>query len=126
MKFAKYYRCTNRILPSALAFLLTKGPYDQAHEVSMLRGFEIDQVATGDYHSVVLDKLGRIFSFGDNMFGQLAFDNDVTVSTIEAPTMVNINKLYGNTGLVPKVTSIAAGGLNTFLTVDATAPCAFH
>ncbi|KFA47984.1 hypothetical protein S40293_02633 [Stachybotrys chartarum IBT 40293] len=98
------------------------GPYDQPHEVSTLRGFEVDQIATGDYHSVVLDKLGRIFSFGDNTFGQLAADSDATITSVDAPMMVNVNKLYGSTGLVPKVTSIAAGGMNTFFSVDAVAP----
>jgi alpha-tubulin suppressor-like RCC1 family protein len=99
-----------------------KGPYDQPQEVTTLSGFEVKQIAAGDHHSVVLDKLGRIFTFGDNTFGQLGYNNEGVRLIVDAPTMVAVNKLYGNSGLVPKVTSIAAGGLNTFFTVDATPP----
>ncbi|KAH6982902.1 regulator of chromosome condensation 1/beta-lactamase-inhibitor protein II [Ilyonectria sp. MPI-CAGE-AT-0026] len=98
-----------------------KGPYDQPHEVITLRGFDIDQIATGDFHSVVLDKTGKIFTFGDNAFGQLGFDTEFGLHSTESPTMMATNKLYGSRGLVPTVTSIAAGGSNTFFTVDAKA-----
>ncbi|KAH7325011.1 regulator of chromosome condensation 1/beta-lactamase-inhibitor protein II [Stachybotrys elegans] len=99
-----------------------KGPYDQPHEIEALQGFEITQIAAGDYHSVLLDKLGRVFTFGDNTYGQLGFPSDVTVQSANSPTMLNVHKLYNGSGLVPKVTSIAAGGLNTFFTADASAP----
>ena len=102
------------------------GPYDQPHEISALSGFDIKQVATGDFHSLVLDKLGRVFAFGDNTFGQLGHDTEVPVPTLNAPTMIAINKLYANSGLVPKATSIAAGGVNTFFTVDAEDPKALN
>lgn len=98
------------------------GPYDQAHEVAALGGFDIDKIATGDFHSVVSDKTGRVFTFGDNTFGQLGFEAEVSLPYASAPTMVSTTKLYGNSGLVPKVTSIAAGGVNTLFTVDAEAP----
>jgi alpha-tubulin suppressor-like RCC1 family protein len=99
-----------------------QGPYDQAQEVAALSGFDVQQIATGDHHSIVLDKLGRVFAFGDNTFGQLGFNNEGLRLIVDSPTMVAVNKLYGTTGLVPKVTSIAAGGLNTFFTVDASPP----
>ncbi|KAI4126318.1 MAG: hypothetical protein LQ347_005019, partial [Umbilicaria vellea] len=35
------------------------GPYDQAHEISTLRGFEIAHIAAGDFHSLALDRAGR-------------------------------------------------------------------
>lgn len=98
------------------------GPYDQAHEVAALKGFEAGGIAAGDYHSVILDKTGRVFTCGDNTFGQLGFPADHGSTYTDAPTMLPVNKLYGSGGLVPKATSIAAGGLNTFFTVDATAP----
>ncbi|PNY29807.1 Protein FMP25, mitochondrial [Tolypocladium capitatum] len=101
-----------------------RGPYDQAHEILTLKGFEADKIATGDYHSVVLDKIGRVFSFGDNTFGQLGFETEGGLPYMSAPAMVSINKLYSSSGLVPKVTSIAAGGTNTFFTVDAKVPSA--
>lgn len=99
-----------------------KGPYDQPQELLSLQGFEATGIATGDYHSVILDKLGRIFSFGDNTFGQLGFETDTSVPFVATPSMVFVDKLYAASGMVPKVTSIKAGGTNTFFTVDAAAP----
>ncbi|KAK4094012.1 regulator of chromosome condensation (RCC1) repeat [Purpureocillium lilacinum] len=99
-----------------------QGPYDQAHEILTLKGFHVDKIATGDHHSVVLDTIGRVFSFGDNTYGQLGIATEGGLPQSVAPTMVAINSLYHSSGLVPKVTSIAAGGTNTFFTVDAKAP----
>lgn len=98
------------------------GPYDQPHEITALRGFQVEQIATGDWHSVALDKLGRIFTFGDNLYGQLGFEAERSVPFIDAPAPVSISMLYKGTALVPKVTSVAAGGKNTYFTVDADTP----
>jgi alpha-tubulin suppressor-like RCC1 family protein len=98
------------------------GPYDQAQEVTSLRGLTITAVATGDTHSVVLDKDGKLFSFGDNTFGQLGFEVDSASHTVDTPAPVDVGKLYSGTLMVPKVTSIAAGGINTFFAVDASQP----
>ena len=97
-----------------------EGRYDMCHEITTLRGFEIIKIATGDHHSMVLDKEGRVFSFGDNSSGQLGFDYSSESPHIDAPSLLPISKLYQGTGQTPKITSIAAGGVNSFLTVDAT------
>ncbi|GAO18615.1 uncharacterized protein UV8b_05439 [Ustilaginoidea virens] len=99
-----------------------KGPYDQPQEIQSLQGFEAKAIATGDYHSVILDKLGRVFTFGDNTFGQLGFESDPGVSYSATPLMVSVDRLYASSGMAPRVTSIAAGGANTFFTVDAASP----
>lgn len=99
-----------------------KGSYDQPHEITALKGFKATQVATGDYHSVVLDKTGKVFTFGDNLYGQLGVEVDVTEPFTDSPSVLPTNKLYKGTSLVPKITSIVAGGNNTFFTVDAEAP----
>lgn len=96
-----------------------EGEYDQPHEITTLRGFEVAQIATGDFHSLVLDKQGRLFAFGDNSSGQLGFEYSQESPTIDAPSLLPIDKLYKGTNQVPKVTSIAAGGVNSFFTVDA-------
>ncbi|CAG8954945.1 hypothetical protein HYFRA_00008634 [Hymenoscyphus fraxineus] len=97
-----------------------KGPYDQPHEVSTLRGFEIEKIATGDFHSLALDKQGRVFAFGDNSLGQLGFDADTESTTVDAPSLLPIDRLYKGTNQRPRVTNIAAGGVNSFFTIDAT------
>ncbi|KAL8674745.1 MAG: hypothetical protein Q9168_000829 [Polycauliona sp. 1 TL-2023] len=96
------------------------GPYDQPHEVSTLRGFEIAAIATGDYHSLALDREGRVFAFGDNSSGQLGFDPTSETTYVDAPSLIPIQQLYANTGLSPTVKQIFAGGNNSFFTIDAT------
>ena len=96
------------------------GSYDQPHEITTLRGFEIVKIATGDFHSVVLDKEGRAFAFGDNSSGQLGFDPSGESPYIDAPSLLPISRLYSGSNLSPRVTSVFAGGSNSFFTVDAT------
>ncbi|KAI4185777.1 MAG: hypothetical protein L6R41_003919 [Letrouitia leprolyta] len=96
------------------------GPYDQPHEVSTLRGFDITAIAAGDYHSLALDKEGRVFAFGDNSSGQLGFDPSNESNYVDAPSLLPLQKLYANTNLAPTVKQIFAGGNNSFFTVDAT------
>ncbi|MCJ1395763.1 hypothetical protein MMC18_008649 [Xylographa bjoerkii] len=97
-----------------------EGPYDQPHEITTLRGFNIRHVAAGDYHSLAVDGEGRVFTFGDNSLGQLGFDPNAESPYIDAPSLLPISKLYAGTSQTPRVTSIAAGGVNSFFTIDAT------
>lgn len=96
------------------------GAYDQTHEITTLKGFEINKIAAGDYHSLALDKEGRVFSFGDNSSGQLGFEYSSEAPHVDNPSLLPINRLYQGTNQTPKVTSISAGGLNSFFTIDAT------
>lgn len=95
------------------------GLHDQPHEISTLKGFEIAKIATGDFHSLAVDKQGRLFTFGDNTSGQLGFEVSTESPTIDAPSLVPIDKLYKGTNQIPKVTDVAAGGANSFFTIDA-------
>jgi alpha-tubulin suppressor-like RCC1 family protein len=90
------------------------------HELTTLKGFEIEKMASGDAHSLVLDKEGRVFAFGDNSSGQLGLDYNPEAPYVDSPSLLPINKLYQGTNQVPKVTGISAGGLNTFFTIDTT------
>jgi alpha-tubulin suppressor-like RCC1 family protein len=96
------------------------GPFDQPHIITTLKGFEISKIATGDYHSLAVDTSGRVFGFGDNSLGQLGFEASSEAPCIDAPSLLPIDKLYKGTNMLPKVTNIAAGGVNSFFTVDAT------
>ena len=95
------------------------GPYDQPHEIATLRGFDISSISAGDYHSFAVDKEGRVFAFGDNSLGQLGFDYNSESPSVDAPSLLPIQKLYTGTNQVPRVTSVAAGGVNSFFTIDA-------
>jgi alpha-tubulin suppressor-like RCC1 family protein len=97
-----------------------EGDFDQPHEISTLKGFNVSKIACGDYHSLALDDGGRVFSWGDNQFGQLglAFNPESTI--VDTPSLLPTQKLYVGTSQVPTITSVAAGGNNSFITVDAT------
>lgn len=95
------------------------GPVDACHEITALKGSKITQVATGDYHSLALSKDGHVFAFGDNSLGQLGVDFEASSPFLDTPVSVPIEKLYRGSEWNPKVTRIAAGGANSFFTVDA-------
>ncbi|EON68893.1 hypothetical protein W97_08151 [Coniosporium apollinis CBS 100218] len=97
-----------------------EGAYDQCHEITTLRGFEISKIAAGDYHSLAADKDGRVFGFGDNSLGQLGVDYSPESSFVDAPSLLPIQKLYAGTSQAPKVTDVAAGGANSYFTIEAT------
>ncbi|KAL0638102.1 hypothetical protein Q9L58_002883 [Maublancomyces gigas] len=94
-------------------------PYDTCHELTTLKGLTITQIAAGDYHSLALDDAGRVFSFGDNTSGQLGFEYKPESNHIPVPTLLPFQPIYGKDS-VPTVTQIAAGGANSYFTVDAT------
>lgn len=96
------------------------GPFDLPHEITTLKGFDITSIATGDNHSLVLDREGRVFAFGDNSSGQLGLDASAESQYVDVPSLLPTTKLYTGTSQIAKVTSIAAGGTNSFFTVDAT------
>ena len=95
------------------------GSYDQPHEIAALRGFKIRSIAAGDHHSLALDSQGRAFAFGDNSVGQLGLDYNSAPTCVDTPALIPFQKFYTGSGQAPHVTSIAAGGVNSFFTVEA-------
>lgn len=95
------------------------GPVDACHEITSLKNSKIIQIAAGDYHSVALSKDGRIFTFGQNSLGQLGREFNPDSPFNDTPTEVPLDKLYRRKFWEPKATGIAAGGTNSFFTVDA-------
>ena len=108
-------------VPGLTWFTRPTGRYDMPHEITALHGFKVHQIATGDYHSVALDKHGRVFAWGDNQKGQLGIgDTSKDSGFYDAPALLPITKLYAGTAHKPNVTHVFAGGNTTFLSVDAT------
>lgn len=97
-----------------------EGAFDQPHEITTLRGFEITEVASGDHHALALDKDGRVFAWGDNMSGQLGFEASAESSVVDVPSLLPTQRLYAGTSQQPRITHIAAGGENSYMTVEAT------
>ncbi|KAL1964077.1 hypothetical protein VTN77DRAFT_7495 [Rasamsonia byssochlamydoides] len=96
-----------------------RGPVDSCHEITTLRGSKIVQTACGDFHSLLLDKDGRVFVFGDNSFGQLGLEFDPASPFNDTPTLLPLQRLYPGKNWLTKVTGVAAGGASSFMTVDA-------
>lgn len=90
-------------------------PIDTAHLLSLSE--KVSQIAAGDYHSVLLTSTGRVFTFGDNLHGQLGFDFNPDTDSIDSPKEVKIASLYPEE-TPAKVSGIAAGGANTYFKVD--------
>lgn len=96
------------------------GSFDQPHELTTLRGFQISRIAAGDHHCLALDTAGRLFAWGDNSSGQLGFDYSSDSSIVDAPSLLPTQRLYPSSSQNARITDIAAGGNNSYMTVDAT------
>lgn len=95
-------------------------PYDTPQEVPGLHDFKVKQISCGDFHSVALDRQGRVFAWGDNQRGQLGIgDTSREATFFDSPVLLPITRLYAGSAQRPRVTGIHAGGNTTFLTVDA-------
>lgn len=92
-------------------------PYDLPHEVQTLKGFKITQIAAGNYHSVVADEDGKVFTFGDNTQGQLGVD--YAADFVPVPSLVPPRGFYKD-NYDAKCTSIYAGGQNSYFTMETT------
>ena len=99
-----------------------KGPVDTCHEITTFGKTTIAQVAAGDYHSVALSRDGRIFSFGDNSFGQLGMAFNAEAKYIDTPTELPLKRFYRSKAWQGRATGIAAGGATSFFTVDIKPP----
>lgn len=97
-----------------------KQPHDSNHlnKVDGLQPFKIAKIATGDYHSLLLDTEGRVHSFGDNSSGQLGFEEspDNRVGTL--PTLIAPDSSNKYSSVPSRVIDIAAGGANSFITIE--------
>jgi len=98
------------------------GAFDKPHEITTLKGFPIQHIATGDFHSLVSDASGRAFAFGDNSAGQLGFEFNPEAMFVDAPSLLPTQKLYAGTAQQASVTNVFAGGNTSFLTIEAVKP----
>lgn len=71
------------------------------------QGEVITQLACGDYHTVLLTATGKVYSWGDNQFGQLG---ESTTQSKAEPTAVVLSALGTKT-----VTAISTRGLHNLL-----------
>lgn len=93
-------------------------PYDSPLLVVTAGNLKIRKIVTGDYHSVLLDSQGKVWTFGDNSYGQLGFEYNPDTPFIDTPTELLLQSLYPG-GIAANCIDIAAGGANSFYMVDA-------
>ncbi|KAF8423800.1 putative mitochondrial protein Fmp25 [Tirmania nivea] len=93
-------------------------PYDSPFRVVTAGNLKINQIATGDYHSVLLDSKSGVWTFGDNSHGQLGFDYLPDQPIKDSPTKLLLQGFYPG-GIAAACYQIAAGGMNSFYMVDA-------
>lgn len=80
-------------------------------DTSNLAGRRIKQVATGDYHNLLLADDGTVFSFGSNTDGQTGLNlND---GSMPLATSIDTTNLAGKS-----ITQVAAGGFYSLLLAD--------
>jgi nucleolar protein 9 len=91
---------------------------DICHEIKTPNGSKVAQIATGDYHSLLLTKDGDVLAFGDNSFGQLGMEFDPSLPFSDRPIPMPNKSLYRSGPRQLKINGIVAGGANSFLTVD--------
>lgn len=93
-------------------------PYDSPFPIATVGNIKIDQIATGNYHSVLLDSKGGVWTFGDNSSGQLGFDYSPDQPIRDSPTKLLLQGFYPS-GIAATCYQIAAGGMNSFYMLDA-------
>jgi len=93
-------------------------PYDSPLRVVTAGYLKINQIATGNYHSVLLDYNGGVWTFGDNSYGQLGFDYLPDQPTRDSPAELLLQSFYPSP-ITATCYQIAAGGMNSFYMVDA-------
>ena len=91
----------------------------EAHLVLGFKNAPAVSIAAGEHHSVVLDSDGEVFTFGANGHGQLGFEFQAESQDVSTPTSVAVSQLYARNFAV-RCRSIAAGGKNTFMVIEAT------
>ena len=93
-------------------------PYDTCHRILDLNEQKITKIAAGDYHSLVCNNKGQVFSFGDNTNGQLGFDYDPEKNIVPTPTPLSLKTQYPGRNLMAAVKTLAAGGASSYFVVD--------
>ncbi|KAL4885136.1 hypothetical protein BJY04DRAFT_205685 [Aspergillus karnatakaensis] len=105
-------------IPGLMWATRPKGPVDTPHEIKTPSDAKVKQIATGDYHSLLLTEHGDVLAFGDNSFGQLGIQFDPSSPFRDRPIQLPIRGLYRDGARLPQATGVAAGGANSFFAVD--------
>ena len=73
--------------------LYTKGKFvKEFTEISSLKGYEIQEAYAGHYHSLFMTRDGKIFSCGNNKYGELLLNNGPTKKDIFSPRVTMVTE----------------------------------
>lgn len=89
----------------------------KVYEIKSFKETVIDQIATGDYHSLARSREGQVYGFGENVLGQLGIPYSYSTANAAIPTLLPFHKLYPRQ-TIPEATDIAAGGATSYVTIQ--------
>jgi len=125
-----HFQLGTRVLPSSDTKSLL--PTDESvldirynttlNPINSLSSIPVSQISAGDRTSFVrTSPEGRVLGFGANEFGQIGLGAMVAVDVVPTPTEIVLAKGYRG-GTIIKCLDVAAGGNNTFFTVERSSP----
>ncbi|CAD6565318.1 MAG: hypothetical protein CYPHOPRED_005368 [Cyphobasidiales sp. Tagirdzhanova-0007] len=85
-------------------------------EIPALRNLKVDQLVSGDRHSLALTTEGRVLGWGNNSLGQLALGTSYAFPAIPAPTECALTASYSKSSRI-RCQSIYAGGDTSYFLV---------
>lgn len=84
------------------------------YEIKSFRDSVISKIATGDFHSLALTKDGKVYGFGENLYGQLGLPYSYSTANAAIPTLLPFQKMYPRR-VIAEAVDIAAGGSTSYV-----------
>lgn len=93
----------------------------ELHDVKLIKRLSspVEQIASGENHVLLRTGDGRVYGFGQNIYGQIATPFAQRTANIAVPTEIPLTKFFlsSNSSYYKVVTNIAAGGNVSYVTL---------
>ncbi|AOA62452.1 Respiratory complex III assembly [Komagataella phaffii CBS 7435] len=96
--------------------LLNKYKTDERDGNPVIKKRKITKIAAGDYHTLALDDLGYVWSFGKNTHGELAKHVSYETEIVPVPKRIELIQNHFAKNEFPQCIDIAAGGQTSYAT----------
>ncbi|CCH42444.1 hypothetical protein BN7_1989 [Wickerhamomyces ciferrii] len=87
-------------------------------KIDHIESRKIQQVATGNYHTIALDSNGEVHTFGDNTFGQLGHPVNYDTQFITIPKKISLFNKHVARDYYPECIEVYAGGDTSFVKIS--------
>lgn len=91
------------------------------YDVKLIRNLSsnVVQIASGDNHVLLRTQDGRLYGFGQNLYGQLATTFAQRTANVAVPTEIPLTRFVSpSSSYFRKVSNIAAGGAISYVTIS--------